>query len=415
MTNVIAIPVPFSSDQHAMRRFVISCILAGALLRLALSAVSAGTNDANIWMGIADHVSQVGVLEAYRTDPLMNHPPLAVLWARLSLAVGGDTWFTFVMKLPAIAGDLLSIWLIAKIWARRGDFSKAKAAAICMMLNPIAILISGYHCNTDNLYAFLCLLTMYFIDGGGRFFLAGLALAAAINVKLIPVLLILPAMSFCRTWRDWLKLVAGLSIGVIPFLPLVFGAYQAMHDNMLKYVPPVSPWGIAYILSDLFTHKRFEATAYEAMKQYLWFGRWLILAGLAAISGTSILIRRWNPYELGVIVFAMFLVLAPGFGNQYLVILVPLLLTVSVSRAWVYSILAGLFSLLMYWAYLSSVMYRGTLPTYEKPGIFSIPWLTVFPQNGPAPGATIGLLAWWVLAATAVWLLARKRDRQPAP
>jgi len=344
-----ASPLPLSqANPRALKRFVFCCIAAGALLRLFLSVISQGTNDAVIWQDIATHVSQVGYLEAYRTDRLMNHPPLAVVWSCLSLWVGGDLWFTFIMKLPGIAGDLLSIWLVAQIWLKRGNVAGAKAAAVCMALNPIAIIISGYHCNTDNFYAFLSLLAMYLIDSGGGFFLGGLALAAAINVKLIPILLVLPALSFCRNGRDARRLLAGLAIGIIPFLPLLIWAPDAVKANMLTYVPPGVRWGVGYILRDIRTHPRFTPTADAMIAQYSWIGRYAILLGMILLSGISWRTKRWTACELALILYALFLALAPGFGHQYLVILVPLLATLSVWRSWLYAVLASVFAVFAY-------------------------------------------------------------------
>ena len=40
------------------------------------------------------------------------------------LAVAGGSWFSFVFKLPVIAADLLSTWLLARIWLRRGNVTR---------------------------------------------------------------------------------------------------------------------------------------------------------------------------------------------------------------------------------------------------------------------------------------------------
>jgi hypothetical protein len=162
---------------------------------------------------------------------------------------------------------------------------------------------------------------------------------------------------------------------------------------MLTYSPPVSRWGVAYLLHHLSTYEAYTDTAVSMMKQYLSIGRWLILALLAAMCTFSFSSKKWNSYEVGVLAYAMFLVLAPGFGNQYLVILVPMLLAVSIWRSWLYSALAGLFTLFLYTAYLVS---------------YDIPWTTIFPpREAPAPGAIIGFLAWFVLLLTIARLVWR--------
>jgi Gpi18-like mannosyltransferase len=307
-----------------------------------------------------------------------------------------------VLKLPAIAADALVVALLAWVWLERGDGSHARLAALAMALNPVAIIISGYHCNTDSVYAGLSLLSAYFVTHGRRFLLAGLALGAAINVKLIPLLLIPALLSMCRNWREARQLVGGLAIAAIPFLPLL-AAPEAIYKNMVAYVPSVGRWGVGYFLRDFADSPRFSEVGLYLMRHYLKVGRIAIVVAVAMVTIVSWRTRRWNAYELCVIVYSIFLVLAPGFGTQYLIAVVPLLLAVSIPNAWVYSISGGLFLLLMYWSFLVS----------ER-----LPLLTLFAPAPEPPGAggLFGLLAWWVLLTAAVTLVFRApRPADPAP
>jgi hypothetical protein len=379
----------------APRRWIIAACILAALLRMTLASVSIGTNDARTWEIFGQQVAQVGVLDAYRNEPDLNHPPLPVLWALLCAMLAPLWGFTILMKLPAIAGDVLSVWLVGRIWSARGQHRRAIAAALSMALSPIAILISGYHCNTDNLYAFLVLLCVCLLNDRRAYFLAGLALAGAINVKLIPVLLIPGAYAMCRSLRDAGRLTAGLSVGIIPFLPLIFGAFDAMRRNMFSYAPPVSEWGIAMILHQLFEHSGAEGkrAIKGLMEHYRDAGRWMIIIAIGIISALHLKDRRWSGYEIGFLTFALLLILAPGFGPQYMVVAVPLLLCISIPLSWAYGILGGLFIGL---AYFSRLVSHG------------IPMETHFFPNTPTPpGSVFGLLAWIVLIAAAVWLLVR--------
>jgi Gpi18-like mannosyltransferase len=412
--------------EHAMsprlRRFVWSCIAVGTLLRLALSFISFGSNDALIWEHIAARVQQSGLIQAYRTETFINHPPIPVLWARLSLALGGEPlegaaagtvpiakswprpWFSFVLKLPAIAADALVVALVAWVWLAWGDESQARFAALAMALNPVAIIISGYHCNTDSVYAALSLLSAYLVSHDRRFFLGGLALGAAINVKLIPLLLIPALFSLCSNWREARRLVYGLAIAALPFLPLL-AAPEALYRNMVAYVPSIGRWGVGYFLLDFSNTPRFSDVGYHLMRDYLKVGRLAIVVAVGVVTIASWRTKRWNAYELCLIVYSIFLVLAPGFGTQYLIVVLPLLLVVSISRAWTYSISGGLFLLLMYWS--SLVSERLPLLTFLSPS-----------QEAPPAGGLFGLLAWWVLLTTAVTLVfrvARRLDPIPAP
>jgi uncharacterized membrane protein len=63
--------------------------------------------------------------------------------------------------------------------------------AIC----PTSILISGFHGNTDPVMIFFVLLSIYFIERLSAAWLAGLAFGMALNIKIVPIILI-PAIFF---------------------------------------------------------------------------------------------------------------------------------------------------------------------------------------------------------------------------
>ena len=71
-------------------------------------------------------------------------------------------------------------------------------------MEPVRILVSGYHGNTDAVYAMLSLLAVYLLQDRNRPLLAGLALGLAINIKLIPVLLIPPLVLAAQSIREML-------------------------------------------------------------------------------------------------------------------------------------------------------------------------------------------------------------------
>ncbi len=386
-------PLQLDPAQQA-RNLVLLWIVTGIVVRMVIAAISVGSNDAVIWEAIAQSIRDEGFLQTYRATPMMNHPPIPPLWAVASLAMGGGTWFSFLMKLPGIASDAAACVLAARIWSERGDSRRAHLAAMAIALNPVAILVSGYHCNTDNVYAWLSLLAAWLLSGRKRFFYGGLALGAAINVKLIPLVLVPVAFSICRDRRQVLRLLAGLAICVVPFTPLL-AEPQIVYRNMLSYNSLVSQWGIPLFLIQTERTARFSQAAAAMMQQYLWIGRVAIVASVLGLSAASAVLRRWNAYELFFIAYALFLVLAPGFGVQYAVIVVPLLAAISLPRSWQYGLVCGLFLLFIYWVFLLP----GGIPLQSR---FGIQFLM--------PGPLFGLLAWWVLLVTAGGRLLRASD-----
>src|SRR5579859_6154168 len=200
-------------------------IVLGIAMRLGLALISIGTNDAAAWLRFGDEINREGLLKTYLHDPDFNHPPIPGYWAAVCSKLAGDgdaplhdSKFTVLFKLAPIAGDCLGIYLLYLIWRRRRDSGDALFVAAMFALSLDAIEVSGFHCNTDPLLIALCLGSLYLLDSR-RVFLAGMALAAAINVKIIPVLLVLPLLLQIRKWRNAALFVAGLGLGVIPFIP----------------------------------------------------------------------------------------------------------------------------------------------------------------------------------------------------
>ena len=84
---------------------------AGLLARLALSAISIGTNDIHSWYRFARTISDQGIFRLYAIDPLFNHPPLMGYLAYLCLQLAEFTGlpFPFCMRFPAILTEVGSV------------------------------------------------------------------------------------------------------------------------------------------------------------------------------------------------------------------------------------------------------------------------------------------------------------------
>jgi hypothetical protein len=330
---------------HA-RKWLLLAILLSFALRLAISACSWGTTDVVSFNRFAQSIDHAGLLATYRADSEFNHPPLPACWAwlalRLTRGLPFAVAFPFVFRLPMILADAGSVWLLSKIARREPGLSPLQTATLFAFC-PAAILISAYHGNTDSIYTFLCLLSVYLLDADLAL-LAGIALAAAINIKLIPILLIVPLLLSLRKWSDAAKFIVGLLPGILPFLVPLFGAPESFAHNALAYASRFDLWGINLFLSGA---AEDVSNLPPAVIIYRKIGRFLIVA---LVLGWSILARRnrTNRYDIAAGTFAIFLVFAPGFGVQYLVIVVPLLFAARPRLATLYGLLAGTFLLAAY-------------------------------------------------------------------
>lgn len=391
------------TDSHSMRAAALPalsrarrcCWLAIALgmaVRITLSAVSIGSNDAGTFLAFAEQIRRIGLLRIYAVNPLFNHPPLPALWAAaVSLVAGRHLWpFAVLFRLAPIAADALVIGLLYRL-RRRGGLWLAAAFAC----NLDSILVSAFHCNTDPCYAALCLLAVYLIEEHGWHFRGGLALAAAINVKLIPVLLIPPLLLACRDRRQAGRFLLGLSLGIAPFLPALLTVPRQFLHNVIAYGSYLERWGPLFFLIGWQHPVNPAVEDRRSVLLYYHVGKYLILITIGAWSLLARRRARWNRYEWCAVTFALFLILTPGFGVQYTALLGPLLFAAAPGFGIAYGAVAGIFLLVSYCA-----LWNGQIPVQA---LFTAPMTNAT--------AYLGVATWMVLVGYFAYTLIRSGCR----
>lgn len=400
----------------ARPRLWLALIAVGVLARFALSAASLGTNDAAAWIHFGDEIRHDGLLRTYQFDPDFNHPPIPGLWAAAASTLAGDGGsvfsnlvFTNVFRLPSILADCAAIWLLFVIWRRRVGAGRAPAVSALFALSLCAILVSAFHCNTDSIYVMLCLLAVYLIEDRRAPFWGGLALGVAINVKLIPVLLILPLLLSFRRWQDAAKFVAGLALWALPFVPLLVLIPHSFASHALEYNSRLDRWGVNFFLLG-----GQDQTAYHrgaAAETYYAWARYAMLGLLVAWSIAAGWLRRWDRYEIAAITLSLFLIFAPGFGVQYTILPGLLLFAVRPTLAIIYGLVAGAFLFGVYFFWWA----HGAPDFGVQP--FAWPIFSQFQGFFPDPAAWIGVIAWALLiyyAATSLLGARPKGSTRPA-
>lgn len=370
-------------------------VAAGFALRLLFACTTWGTGDTVSYIRFAYSFEKVGLFASYANDPLLNHPPLPVVmsWFALRVARHDGFGFAIVFRIAVVMADFASAMLLRHIFQSRGAGNRiALAVAAMYAWNPCAALVSGYHCNTDPVIAMLTLLAVYLLQDRGRPLLGGLALGLAINIKLIPVLLIPSLLLTSRSRREALLFIAGLAVMAIPFLPPLLKE-TAFRNHVLGYTSSPDPWGILLLLRLAFpagidpTSGEVVAPNHPAVLYNHW-GRWVVIAGVIVWSVAARRAGRFDRYRVAAVTYALLLVLAPGFGVQYLVLLAPLLyVTASARFANVYGIASGAFLIAAYYYY-----WDGGWPISS---MFSRPFPNPLVAFGLAPW---GLLIWFLVA-----------------
>jgi hypothetical protein len=357
-------------------------LLLGVTARLWLATTTLGTNDIEMWRRFAQVVADRGPLGIYAVEPLYNHPPLMGLLAAAALLASRAIGIPFAhcFKLPGLGADVLTAWLIRELWRKRGEATGTGAAAL-FLLNPLSIAMSGYHGNTDPLYAALGLLSVFLAQERGRPFAAGLALGAAVNVKLIPVLLAPAILARLGSSRDRLRFLAGGAVLALPFLWAAVGAGAPFVANVFSYFPNINRWGVSFLIGEAVQVPALASAALALGGFARVAGKYVILGSILALTGTAHARGRLTIAQAAAGSIGLFLVLTPGFGLQYLAVGGALLFAVDLERATLYSWLAGGCAVVTYVA-------------------FNLPGTGLSDHSkGPIPifAALLGLLAWAVL------------------
>jgi hypothetical protein len=389
----------------------------GILFRLFLSGISYGSDDARTWYWFGKRIASDGLLKQYANQPKdsapavpqFNHPPIPAYWAMIAYRLtrdsaysnrqGAAAAFPFVFRLPDILADALSCWLLLRIGSRRGGPRAVAILALAFAWSPCAILIAGHHGSTDSVYAALCLLAAYCAADLEAPFLAGLALGAAINVKLIPVLLIAPMLALYRSWRNAGRFVAGLAVMAVPFVPILIFCGRDFGRSVMAYASYRDYWGVNLFLLETAHLPQFSAEGWEMVDRYTDIGRYLVAL---CVIGFSLLARRrrMSFYDTAAASASLFLILTPGFGVQYMIFVLPLLFAANFKAAMRYSLLSGGFLFIAY-----ALFWDGNIPiqTYGIAG-----------EIRRGPGALLGLLAWTGLVAYVWQLIGKSSDLPPA-
>lgn len=364
-----------------------SIVASAFCLRLILLLISSGSDDYVLWRMHGQLLWDHGFAGGYATTESLNHPPLPYLWAGAAFWLSTQSLrFTFPIffKLPVFAADVLGAFILKRAWQRQGG--NGWAAAALWALSPTSALIGEYHCNTDSIMAVLILLAAYLLMSG-RAGWGGLALAAAGNIKIPPLLLMPLLASACRDRGALIRYCAGFVVGLLPFVVGYAFAGPPMLRNIFGYRGFVNEWGILVILLEA---QKSAAWGEWAASAYAWYasnGRYFILGSVALLTFAAWVWRsRWNPYQLAAIALASMLVLSPAFAMQYAVFPLAVMMAANLRRGAAYGLIAGTCLLIIYIGFST-----GALPLESS-----------FQYDWPPPARLIGLLAWGSLCGFAL-------------
>jgi hypothetical protein len=211
-----------------------SAMAIGAAIRIYLVVCTEGTYDVGIWAKHADGVRQLGLIGYYHSNPEANHPPLISVIESLLLRCSESTHvpFRILLRAPfALLDAGTTLLLFVLLPATRWRF----VAAASYWLNPLAMILSSYHGNTDSAVAFFLLLCVWLLSKE-KTIGAGMAVGASLCIKL-PGLLAIPALVlFIQGWRRRLVFlfVTG-AVAAVMYLPAMLQDTPIVYKNVIAY------------------------------------------------------------------------------------------------------------------------------------------------------------------------------------
>ena len=316
--------------------------------KILLAATSFGTNDVGYWTEFASAVATVGPIEVYGVRGMsydFTHPPLAG-WMLVLVNHLQDLGLRLplLVRLPASLADALTCWLVFRLLSERVGSARAALVASAVVWSPAPGGDLGVPRQHGSGVRGVDPRLVLCVDRLDRPLIAGLCIAAAISLKLVPVVALpwLLLLAF-RAGRARLArfVVGGGLVLVVVWVPVLLTAWPEFREVVLGYQGiSVREWGLAELVEST-GHPRAEL--------------WLATRGSAVVLVASYLpfvvfvARRphWDQVGLGLTLVSM-LLLSPAYGMQYLSWGIAASYLVSPRAGWLFNGAASIFALAVY-------------------------------------------------------------------
>jgi Glycosyltransferase family 87 len=326
------------------------CIVALAglafLFKIVIALNTIGTNDAIVFYGFARSLSDHGLGWTYEhgvaflpSSPIFNHPPLTAYYlvliknlSELEFFRAAGLTFPFLLRFPGIVADFVSVMALLRLGELDAKFRLPLWSLVLFAASPVAIMVSGFHGNTDSVMTMFVLLAAC-ACARNRPLLCGLLLAIAAQIKIVPLLL------FPFFFLFWFARRKGL-LFLIPFattsclllLELLLKFPHFLFRNIFSYSSYWGLWGITYLLR-LTGYRDFDKLTFFNLAPV---GTVIVtLLKIAIIGGVLLLAWRRRNFDARALfhsiayAWLIFFVFSPGIGVQYLVWLAPFCLVLA--------------------------------------------------------------------------------------
>jgi hypothetical protein len=382
-----------SVDPHIRSYVLLGLALVAFIVKIGLAANTYGTNDVKTFEAMQEKFETRGAGALYTEGtearygdrvlevPRMNHPPFVLrliqFWDWCHRRLGGPLGFW--LRLTCACADLFAFGLAWLLF--RGVLGSFWSLAV-LAVAPAAVMISGFHGNTDPIMISLVVAGAYLVDRQKPPWMAGIAFGAACSVKVWPLVLLPVFFLSVGSWRRRATFLGSfVAVTGLLGLPWVLTMRSLIVNRVFGYTPFEGWWGLSLAFPG--------------------HGTTLKRALFAGILAAAVYMHKRIPsvfVQCGIISF-VFLFLTPGFGPQYLAWALPWTAAVSWPAACLFHMAAGFFLFEIYTAWSAG-----------------IPWYFANAYVYPIPGWVLsaGLLA-WLLLPLLVFEAYRRNRHAPTP
>ena len=386
MAALTSISEPRSAESTPRLAIGIACL--AVLVRLAPAILTYGTSDVGTWELLGRLLLN---RENFYATQLHNWPVLWIYFCAAAVQAHDATGLPFptLIKLPPIAADAVIAALLARDGARAG---------LAYALNPVAILITGYHGQFDALMLAPAFLAYRLFDASEV--PSALALGLGNWFKPIPLLLLPVVLPRLGTWWQRITYTAlSLAPAVLGTLPYFLLWPQDVAANFLGYASWFGQWGypVLWMVVEFFTTTAIpwwlpDPEHVSAPLHAMFVAGRFILVACLALTWLVTLRRRASLLQGILVTFAVFYFATSGFGVQYLLWIIPFAVAARDRWLWPFSITA---TLLLLVAYTLGAAYMQ---------------LSVTPDNGPSLrefAVKLATLPCWIVCGLWAWSLMR--------
>lgn len=353
----------------------------GLVLRLALSSL--GENyDMESWWIVSEIVTRGD--SVYANTHRYNYGPIWMgvlgLSRWISSHTGPDTIHRFHMFVAAFLSlaDLAIAWMLGR--------KQGLAPFAFILLNPVSILITGYHSQMDGIAIALALAFWGAFVAGRPTAACGVLLGFSLMAKqiLAPFLLWMIVMRRpLKAFAPRAALVAGIGAvifagGFAPWL-MDSASLEGIRDNVLRYSSTEGPSLVAWVRSAL--------AALLGADPFLGLPMRSLFLLLLSLVGVALALIRADWRDTLLLFLLALFALSSGTQDQYLAVpLAAVALSLRSPWSWIYTLIATV-ALLLSGHNIGSLL---GLPVFAT---------TQYPLFLPAQLAALGLLAWRVRRA----------------